>query len=1550
VGTREHKTQQINGNDIDTEVDVSLFWKTLRKHVVPILHRKPLQEDKPRPRVCRFEQMESRQLLSITPIQIGATYLEDHSGDDSPSNLISNGTTTTTQVADLFEVGYTGGVSGTQLTQLTINLNDTTLFDTVAEGAGYGSAFAMTIISHDGFQLVDENGNEVNSVTVADGAKTLTLYFKDFDEGEKLVFSIDVDETVGGNPTADGDEIVDQKLTIGGVSYTATGATIDAVFSAPNAANIKAAASFTHIDRSKDLTGEYFTGTLYDLLPNVDYSNTAAKTYMPTNPSSQENAKLSDFTAAALATVPLSSISGTVFHDYNGNNVQDSGDAGIANTTLTLYHLVDGNYVLVTKSDGTAVTAITNSDGSYTFSSLVTGTYRVVETQPASYANVGASTVDGAVESASAITAIELSSKDSLNNNFAETQFTLSGYVYYDSNSSKVRDTGDSGISGVTVTLTDGNGNVVTTTTGSDGSYSFANLAPGTYRISEGPEPANTGYLDGTDTAGTIAGSSLGDAKTVNDQISGITLGDTYTNLLTLASGSTFDNTGENYNFGELGLSLSGRAYVDVGVDGAYVSGTDIPIESATINLYLAGSKVASTTTAADGTYQFTNLAPGTYNVTESYSSSLYLDWLDYPGNLGGTADGVETILGIPLKSANATNYDFTEILPASVSGYAYVDANNNGIYDTGESPIKGVTVALLDSDGYETGTTATTDANGFYSFTGLEPGTYGVKETQPTSYLDGLDAAGTINNTVVGTAHNPGDQIDGVALAGGQTGLNYNFGELLPASVSGYVYSDLDNDGVYDSGESPIANVTLTLLDSSGKSTGNTTTTDATGFYSFTNLTPGTYGVKETQPSDFLDGLDAAGPTGGTAHNPGDLIDAIPIVSGTSAEQNNFGELLPTSISGRVYADLNDNAAFDSTDTPLGSVTIQLFDGADSLVATTTTDSDGKYSFTGLQPGVYSVVETQPTGYIEGSDQIGTVDGEEHGKLDGSNRIYKIQLDSGDDGINYDFWEIVPVTISGYVFQDGPAIVTNEGDPAPDIPSLRDGKLTSDDTRLAGVTLKLCDGSGYPLTDDSGNAITTTTDANGYYEFTMLLPGDYSVIEVEPTGYVQGIDTAGNMGGLVVNSYSTVDAQVMSTLAVDSSGSAIVKISLTSGAVGQQYNFSEVLVEEEPTTPDNPPGYNPPGIPTPITPSPSLEPYANFQPVWIPYSPVPQALKDPLFGGGGGPGGYTWHLSVIDAGQPRQENTGTEYAQAPDNTIFDPVSWTGADLSQSQWILADKDGVPIKTIHFGMANATPVAGDWDGSGTTKIGVFFEGLWFLDLNGNGVWDKDDLWVKLGAKDDQPVAGDWNGDNKTDIGIFGPTWIGDMRAIAAEPGLPDAQNPPTLSRPKNVPPNPADATTGWRAMKKGQTGRLRSDLIDHVFQYGVKGDIAVTGDWNGDGIYNIGIFRNGVWFLDMDGDGRWSKGDLVLDFGEEGDLPVVGDWSGDGISKLGVYRDGKFILDTNNNHRIDEADKVFALGHAGDKPVSGDWNGDGIDEVGVYENGPTNDVPLQASRQ
>ena len=171
-------------------------------------------------------------------------------------------------------------------------------------------------------------------------------------------------------------------------------------------------------------------------------------------------------------------------------------------------------------------------------------------------------------------------------------------------------------------------------------------------------------------------------------------------------------------------------------------------------------------------------------------------------------------------------------------------------------------------------------------------------------------------------------------------------------------------------------------------------------------------------------------------------------------------------------------------------------------------------------------------------------------------------------------------------------------------------------------------------------------------------------------------------------------------------------------------------------------------------------------------------------------------------------------------------------------------------------------------------------------------------------------------------------------MAHETGLPEAQNP-SDGRPKNVPRVAEHTTEGQRRMKLTSTGRPRADLIDHVFLYGTAGDTPVTGDWNGDGIHTVAVFRNGLWRRDVDGDGKASQADDRPRFGQKGDVPVVGDFNGDGIDDLGVFRDGVWLIDINGDGAIDASDQTFQLGGAGDKPIVGDWNGDGRAEPGVY---------------
>jgi hypothetical protein len=324
----------------------------------------------------------------------------------------------------------------------------------------------------------------------------------------------------------------------------------------------------------------------------------------------------------------------------------------------------------------------------------------------------------------------------------------------------------------------------------------------------------------------------------------------------------------------------------------------------------------------------------------------------------------------------------------------------------------------------------------------------------------------------------------------------------------------------------------------------------------------------------------------------------------------------------------------------------------------------------------------------------------------------------------------------------------------------------------------------------------------------------------------------------------------------------------------------------------------------------------------------------------------YTWHLSVVNAGTPRSDDKEDERTATRDGVEFSTASWMEAKMDRSEWVLSDEQGQPVIQFRFGTLGGIPVTGDFNGDGITEVAVFLNGVWFIDLNGNGVWDDGDLWVQLGTDGDMPVTGDWDGDGKTDLGIFGPAWTGDARAIAAEPGLPDSANQ-LAGRPKNLPPDPQEATVGWRTMRRTVRGELRADLIDHVFQYGSAGDVPIAGDWNGDGVTNIGLFRGGTWFLDADGNGQWSVADIYVEnVGRPGDVPVVGDFNGDGVDDLGIYRSGVWRLDTDGDRALTAHDKVFELGTAADKPIVGDFNGDGVDQIGIYREGVTQ-PPQQA---
>lgn len=250
---------------------------------------------------------------------------------------------------------------------------------------------------------------------------------------------------------------------------------------------------------------------------------------------------------------------------------------------------------------------------------------------------------------------------------------------------------------------------------------------------------------------------------------------------------------------------ISGRVFLDNQAvpDGQYLPGSSTPIEGNPIELRsgadCSGALLNSVTTDAMGNYLFSGLAAGTYSVCQPTQPGGSLNSVTTPGSIvtvagstgaAGTASNPGTptsqIVGIVLNNngnadevSGSPENNFSEVLPASIAGNVYHDANNNGSFDPGESGIGGVTVTLSGP----VNTSVVTNPDGSYSFTGLPPGQYTVTETQPSPWTDGIDTLGTVAGIPNGNA-TTNDTFTAINLAPGDAGINYNFGEVVGAAA----------------------------------------------------------------------------------------------------------------------------------------------------------------------------------------------------------------------------------------------------------------------------------------------------------------------------------------------------------------------------------------------------------------------------------------------------------------------------------------------------------------------------------------------------------------------------------------------------------------------------------------------------------------------------------------------------------------------------------------------------------------------------------------------
>jgi uncharacterized repeat protein (TIGR01451 family) len=899
-----------------------------------------------------------------------------------------------------------------------------------------GSPFAATLPNTATVSAVNEapplqNQHSQTTVTVLSPDVTVVKTADSSTISAGLPDGFTVVITNHGQGTAAGVTLTDPLPALGGTNlWTIDSASPNAgafVLSGPAGSQVLSLAPNTSLAAGASLT-VHITGIVTPLVTSLP--NTA--TVNATN----EAGGLQSQSSSATVTVATLSLGDLVFLDRNNDGRQDGTEPGVPGVTVALLDAA-GNTIATTVTDasghyqftglpvGTYRVRITPPAGYISSTGTIgaaTGPHEpaagVPFTDPTNGADHGTADATGGTITSGPVTLTSAGSNpDSVLNSLSGTAnenvdfgvfqpISLGDFVWNDTNNDGMLDNGETGIPEVVVDLLDGSGHAlltaggapITTTTDATGHYLFTDLVPGAYQIRL--DAANfvasrplAGFTSSSGTNGSptgpyepATGNPFANPTNSTDHGTMNATGGTVTSgIITLtAAGTNPDATAgapagtANLN-ADVGvyepLSIGNFVWADLRNNGVY-DPSEPRLAGVTVTLLDAsGAVVGTTTTDANGNYNFTDLIPGTYTVQVTPPPGYTPSPTTGSGanQNHGTASGPFTVstvtLGPPGSSTNPNGgglsnqlQNFGLVNLAAVSGFVYTDPNVNGQFEPqlGEKGIGGVTVTLTGTDvsGNSVTKTTTTDATGAYAFTGLVPGNYTITESAPYGfYLHTLDTPGSLGGG------NPTSRVLTVTLGGNQDGQNYNFGETAPASVFGTVYADQNQNGVLDPGETGLGGVPVAIsgtafagttlarpLTAADVAGGLTAITDATGGYSFPTLPEGSYTIQVvTQPAGYFPGAlqvgDPSQPTPTAANGQFSVV----LGATTFRGPLNFAELIPTmDVTKREF--LGSTPAVDPA--VAGTVMAPVAAGSTSPAFTVTTGHPNTPAFVVTAPG----------------------------------------------------------------------------------------------------------------------------------------------------------------------------------------------------------------------------------------------------------------------------------------------------------------------------------------------------------------------------------------------------------------------------------------------------------------------------------------------------------------------------------------------------------------------------------------------------------------------
>lgn len=786
----------------------------------------------------------------------------------------------------------------------------------------------------------------------------------------------------------------------------------------------------------------------------------------------------------------------TVWNDLDLDGTQDAGEVGVAGLAVTLYNAA-GNVLSTT---------LTDAYGEYSFCNLAPGSYRVGFTLPQNYSftqSIGGgdngNNTNSDVDPETGLSGLFVLSSGENDTTAdagiifsAPTTASVGNYVWFDMDEDGVQDPGEQGISGVTVTLYNNlNIPVAVTITDANGFYLFSQVQPGTYTVGFSLKPG----LAFSPSNGAVSGTSNSDASPLNGKTApfSVVAGD----QITYVDAGMFQiNAGQPLLGG-----LGDRVWYDTDQDGIQDIG-EIGVEGVTVTLYQSDgvTVIATQTTDAFGNYVFNGLAQGSYVIGFSSLPAGYV--LSPAGGPDSTANsdanpgtGKTAVIFLAAGQYNLTYdagiYTTNSNNNNSIGDFVWSDLDRDGIQDPGEPGVGGVTVTLYDNANSPMAITVT-DANGFYLFPNLPNGTYSIGFSNlPVGFVFSPAGAGP---SATDSDPNPATGLTGSVVLSGNThitdldaGINLGNTKVGLASLGNRVWYDLDGDGIQDAAEGGVPGVTVILYQQDGITPLDTTVTNALGEYIFTGLESGNYVVGFSNlPAGFTvspkntdnQGLD--GEVNSDANAGTGKTDVIVLGTGEDKMSVDLGIVPPAgtaALGNFVWFDLNNDGLQTTGEPGVQGVTVTLYDNSGAPLATTVTGPDGSYLFAGLAAGTYFTgFSNLPAGYnftTLNADAAGVNGPANSDANPATGFTASISLGTGDVNLNLDAG-----LVSGSVASVGDFVWFDAN---------HNGLQDTGEGGIGGVLVTLFDGSSNPVS-------SAITGPNGFYIFTNLVPGSYTI------------------------------------------------------------------------------------------------------------------------------------------------------------------------------------------------------------------------------------------------------------------------------------------------------------------------------------------------------------------------------------------------------------------------------------------------------------------------